>query len=86
MKIKIYFLGFASIILLESSSKFISTDLIPNLILIILSHQKIMAKLMVCELNSTDLIPDDWIKISKLKFDDYPIHRLMEKMVESIDL
>ncbi len=35
-KIKIYFLGFASIILLESSSKFISTDLIPNLILIIL--------------------------------------------------
>jgi len=52
----------------------------------LLSHQKIMAKLMVCELNSTDLIPDDWIKISKLKFDDYPIHRLMEKMVESIDL
>ncbi len=52
----------------------------------LLSHQKIMAKLMVCKLNSISLIPDDWIEISKSKFDDYPVHRLMEKMVESIEL
>ena len=35
-KIKIYFLGFISIIFLETSSKFISSNLIQNLILIIL--------------------------------------------------
>ena len=35
-KIKIYFLGFVSIIFLESSSKFVNTNLLQNLILIIL--------------------------------------------------
>ena len=35
-KIKIYFLGFISIIFLESSSKFVTTDLIQNLIMVMM--------------------------------------------------
>lgn len=52
----------------------------------LLSHQKIMAKLVLCSLHSKEKIPDEWLKIPVAEFENYPVHRLMEKMVEAVKL
>lgn len=47
----------------------------------ILSHQNIHAKLFICELNNDSKIDKTWIKVDKMSINKYPIHRLMEKMI-----
>jgi len=48
----------------------------------VLSHQNIYAKLFICE-PTEDFTPQtDWIFVPNLQFRNYPIHRLMEKMIE----
>jgi A/G-specific adenine glycosylase len=49
----------------------------------ILSHQKIHAKLFVCVPNANFSAQNSWNWVSKDDFKNYPIHRLMEKMIEA---
>ncbi|MDA9262188.1 A/G-specific adenine glycosylase [bacterium] len=48
----------------------------------VLSHQNIYAKLFVCELINNENIEENWIKVNSKTLNNYPIHRLMEKMIE----
>lgn len=49
----------------------------------ILSHQNIHAKLFVCVPNANFSDQNSWNWVSKDDFKNYPIHRLMEKMIEA---
>ena len=49
----------------------------------ILSHQNIYAKLFACSLGNGFVRPDSWQLIHADEFNNYPIHRLMEKLIES---
>ncbi len=49
----------------------------------VLSHQNIQAKLFLCEPNIEFSPKTNWVSVSKSEFQDYPIHRLMEKMIET---
>ena len=48
----------------------------------ILSHQNIYAKVFSCSTLDGFLPQDNWIEININEFDNYPLHRLMEKMLE----
>ena len=48
----------------------------------LLSHQTIHAKLFICEANLEFIVNEDWILVDKNELDKYPIHRLMEKLLE----
>lgn len=52
----------------------------------ILSHQNIHAKLFVLNLKSNEFFQENWIKIHSRDLSNYPIHRLMEKMIEQTEL
>lgn len=49
----------------------------------ILSHQNIYAKLFVCSLGNGFVRPDSWQLVHADELNNYPIHRLMEKLIES---
>ncbi|MEN8927893.1 MAG: A/G-specific adenine glycosylase [Flavobacteriales bacterium] len=51
----------------------------------ILSHQNIHAKLFICNLKNERKIGANWMKIAEADIADYPIHRLMEKMLEKFE-
>lgn len=51
----------------------------------ILSHQNIQAKLFICELNNNVKLQENWIKVDFLTLENYPIHRLMEKMIGKLE-
>lgn len=48
----------------------------------ILSHQIIRAKLFVCQTKEEFVPNTTWIPVSKEEIEDFPIHRLMEKIME----
>ncbi len=49
----------------------------------ILSHQNIYAKLFVCVPRHDFVPPKNWQLVASNEFKDFPIHRLMEKLIES---
>ena len=51
----------------------------------ILSHQNIQAKLFICEINDRNVLQDNWIKVDSKTLENYPIHRLMEKMIHNTE-
>ena len=52
----------------------------------ILSHQNIHAKLFICEVSNKFKKGNEWIKVNTKTLGNYPIHRLMEKMLEQATL
>ncbi len=52
----------------------------------LLSHQNIYAKLFVCSTKNGFEEEKKWIKIRTSEIENYPIHRLMEKMIEGFDI
>lgn len=52
----------------------------------ILSHQNINAKLFVCEMSKEITDREGILLINLEELDNYPIHRLMEKMLNEVDL
>jgi A/G-specific adenine glycosylase len=48
----------------------------------VLSHQNIHAKLFICELKNKIKHQENWIIVDFKMLENYPIHRLMEKMID----